>query len=208
MLIPYVNPVMAQEKLRRHLDVPLSRSAELANSISGPKGKGTLHNFAARNPGRWRMAQLTQETEKAQKPDAKLAIKEKGKPGLDAIRAGAGRGEAAAIRQLKVLAQKGNTDAQVLLGGLYLTGKGEFKNGSLAGTWYQSAAEKGNAEGQYKIAIIYLNGVHLPLDPKEAGIWLKNAAQQGHPGAREALVMRLGETPPPVIKPKPKPAKK
>jgi len=60
-----------------------------------------------------------------------------------------------------------------------------FKNGSLAGTWYQSAAEKGNALGQYKIAIIYLNGVHLPLDPKEAGKWLKKAAQQGHAGARE-----------------------
>ncbi len=133
---------------------------------------------------------------------AKPAMKEKGKPGLAAIRAGAGRGEAAAVSQLKVLAAKGNTDAQVLLGDLYLTGKGVFKNGSLAGTWYQRAAEKGNALGQYKIALFYLNGVHLPLDPKEAGKWLKKAAQQGHAGARETLVIRLGETPPPVMKPK------
>ena len=143
---------------------------------------------------------MAQETEKALKPDAKLAMK--GVSGLAAIWAGAGRGEAAAIRKLKVLAAKGNAEAQVLLGDLYLTGKGVFKNGSLAGTWYQRAAEKGNALGQYKIAIIYLNGVYLPLDPKEAGKWLKKAAQQGHASARETLVIRLGETPPPIMKPK------
>ena len=49
---------------------------------------------------------------------------------------------------------------------------------------------------------MYLNGVYLPLDFKEAGKWLKKAAQQGHGGARETLVIRLGETPPPVMKPK------
>ncbi len=201
-LIPFVNLVMAQDNLRPHPEAPLSVSAEPAHSISGPKGEGTLHHYAARDAGRWNMAQLTQETETAQKPDAEPAMKGKGKPGLDAIRAGAGRGDKKAIRQLKVLAAKGNTDAQVLLGDLYLTGKGVFKNGSLAGTWYQRAAEKGNALGQYKIAIIYLNGVHLPLDPKEAGKWLKKAAQQGHADARETLEMRLGETPPPVMKPK------
>ncbi len=139
---------------------------------------------------------MAQETEKARKPDAKPAMKEKGKPGL------------AAIRQLKVLAAKGNTDAQVRLGDLYLTGKGVFKNGSLAGTWYQSAAEKGNALGQYKIAILYLEGVHLPMDYKEAGKWLKKAARQGHAGARKTLAVRLGETPPPVMRPKSKPPKK
>ena len=201
-LIPFVNLVMAQDNLRPHPGAPLSGSAEPANSISAPMGEGTLHNYAARDAGRWKMAQLTQETETAQKPDAKPAMKGKAKPGLDAIRAGAGRGDKKAISQLRVLAAKGNTDAQVLLGDLYLTGKGVFKNGSLAGTWYQRAAEKGNALGQYKIAIIYLKGVHLPLDPKEAGKWLKKAAQQGHAGARETLVIRLGETLPPIMKPK------
>lgn len=150
-LIPFVNPVMAQEKLRQHPDVSLSGSVELA---------------------------------------ANPAMKEKGKPDLTAV------------RQLKVQAAKGNTDAQVRLGDLYLTGKGVFKNGSLAATWYQTAAEKGNALGQYKIAIMYLEGVYLPLDSKEAGKWLKKAARQGHAGARETLVIRLGETPPPVMKPK------
>ena len=47
---------------------------------------------------------------------------------------------------------------------------------------------------------MYLNGVHLPRDAKEAVKWLKKAAQQGHAGARETLVTRLGETPPPVMK--------
>ncbi len=133
------------------------------------------------------MSPVKQAVKQAVKPAPKPAMKEKGKP--------------AAIRQLKVLAAKGNTGAQVRLGDLYLTGKGVFKNGSLAATWYQRAAEKGNALGQYKLAIMYLNGVHLPLDPKEAGKWLKKAAQQGLAAARKTLV-RLGKTPPPVMKPK------
>ncbi len=131
------------------------------------------------------------EAKPAAEPAAKPAMKEKEKPGL------------VTVRELKMLAAKGDTDAQVRLGDLHLTGNGVFKNGSLAATWYQRAAEKGNAMGQYRIALMYLDGVYLPMDPKEARKWLKKAAQQGHAGARKTLKTRLGETPPPVIKSKP-----
>ena len=46
-------------------------------------------------------------------------------------------------------ADRGNADAQVSLGYMYLHGRGVPQDDALAVTWYRKAADQGNADAQF-----------------------------------------------------------
>ncbi len=86
-------------------------------------------------------------------------------------------------------AEKGNVDAQYLLGLMYLDGKGVPQNQSSAVSWLRAAANQNLAEAQYRLAIYLLtpndakSGVSEDVT-KEALLWLERAGQLRH---RDAL---------------------
>jgi TPR repeat protein len=72
---------------------------------------------------------------------------------LEGVRDAIGRGEAEkAVIRLRVLATGGDAEAQLLLGDLFMEGRGIYQNYSMAGNWYKKAAQTGNAESQFKLA--------------------------------------------------------
>jgi len=102
----------------------------------------------------------------------------------EAIEAG---GNKAAVSKLRSLASKGNTQAQILLGDLHMTGDGVIHNYSMAVTWYRQAAEAGDADAQFKLSGMYRDNLGVPRYMAKAREWMKRAAESGHPMARQDM---------------------
>ncbi len=77
---------------------------------------------------------------------------------------------------LRVLAERGNTRAQTMLGFAYETGQGVPQNFILAARWYWRAAVRGNPTAQYLLGLAYDKGQGVPLDRITAQKWLILAA--------------------------------
>ena len=107
---------------------------------------------------------------------------------LDAVRKAFDRGDTdAALDDLRPLAEKGDTKAQILLGDLFFTGKGVPHNYSMAWQWYQRAAHAGNAQAQFKLANMYRKGLGVPYYLSKAVEWYGRAAEQDHVEAQYML---------------------
>ncbi|MDR0933934.1 MAG: sel1 repeat family protein [Burkholderiaceae bacterium] len=79
---------------------------------------------------------------------------------------------------LKRFAERGDPDAQFLLAGMYLHGKGIHKNEKLAGKWMQTAAEAGHRGAQRAMARFYREGIGgVEKDLIMADLWDEKAAQ-------------------------------
>ncbi|MFC0349152.1 tetratricopeptide repeat protein [Undibacterium danionis] len=85
------------------------------------------------------------------------------------------------------LAERGNADAQHVLGIMYDSGQGVAKNEQQAAAWYRKAADQGHAGAQRELGISYANGQGVPKDEQQAVAWLKKAAEQGHALAQSGL---------------------
>tara|TARA_Y100000294_G_scaffold109524_2_gene101618 strand:- start:924 stop:1532 length:609 start_codon:yes stop_codon:yes gene_type:complete len=130
--------------------------------------------------------------EEAAKPEAAKALD------LEGVREAIGRGEAEkAVIRLRVMAAKGNAEAQLLLGDLFMEGRGVYQNYSMAGNWYRKAAQAGNAESQFKLAGLYQKGLGVPLYLGRGRELLISAARQGYAQAIKSL-KKLGIEPPPT----------
>ena len=81
------------------------------------------------------------------------------------------------------------TAAQVLLGDLFLEGRGVPRNFSLAWDWYWRAFEDGNAEGAYKLGRLIEAGRGVPRYIPKAIEWYKKAAGKDH----VASMVRISE---------------
>ena len=138
----------------------------------------------------------------AEKTDEKSGEKAAAKPlDLESIREALGGGEVKkAVRHLRFLAVGGNAEAQLLLGDLFMEGRGIYQNYSMAGNWYKKAAQAGNADSQFKLAGLYLKGLGVPLYIGRGRELLISAAQQGHARAIESLKNRGIEPPPMMVK--------
>ncbi len=100
---------------------------------------------------------------------------------IDAVNAALDRGDnAAALAELRPLADEGEAAAQVLLGDLYFQGIGLPANYSLAWTWYNRAASNEDPVGQYKLGKMYWDGIGVPRDDTKAVEWYEAAAAGGH----------------------------
>ena len=86
-------------------------------------------------------------------------------PGIDALRARAEQGDAA---------------AQFDLGVMYANGYGVQQDYAEAVRWYRLAADQGLAVAQHGLGRMYANGAGVPQDYAEAAKWHRLAADQGH----------------------------
>lgn len=91
------------------------------------------------------------------------------------------------VDELRKLAEQGNTDAQVGLGGACLLGLGTEVSLSEALRWIQPAAEKGNTEAQVFLGDMYSFGLGVPASLEKAAQWYLRAAQRGNAHAQAGM---------------------
>jgi TPR repeat protein len=87
------------------------------------------------------------------------------------------------FQAIKSAAEKGNIDAQFLVGLQYQVGDGVDRDPQAAASWFRRAAEAGNAEAQNALGQIYAKGGDIEPDPVEARKWLRAAVDQGNTDA-------------------------
>ncbi len=88
---------------------------------------------------------------------------------------------------MKAAAEKGDLEAQFLMGLQYKVGDGVDKNPAEAAKWLRKAAESGHAEAQYALGEFYADPETGLADPAEAVKWLEAAAKQGNLDAQSRL---------------------
>jgi uncharacterized protein len=75
---------------------------------------------------------------------------------LEHGRAAYKRGDyATAMHFLRPLAERGNADAQALVGGMYDNGLGVPRDDAQTIFWYGKAAEQGDARAQYNLGVMW-----------------------------------------------------
>jgi len=79
-----------------------------------------------------------------------------------------------ALKELKLLAEQGNAEAEALLGLMYNLGRGVPLDVDQAMKWFKAAADQGNAEGQCRLGSLYLK-----TDTAQGLRLLKLSAEQG-----------------------------
>jgi TPR repeat protein len=92
-----------------------------------------------------------------------------------------------AASDIRPLAVKGDSTAQLQLATLYYQGKGVKQDYSQAFLWYRRAAQQGDADAQYSLGNMYLMGEGIKQDDYQARQWYEKAAEQGHEGAQHNL---------------------
>ena len=100
-----------------------------------------------------------------------------------------------AIPLLKKAAKEGHSLAHVVLGLMYVNGKGVDKNFKEAFHWFEIAAHKKDPDGQYNLAKLYDKGQGVKKNTKEAAKWYELAAHQEVVDAqlRIGVMYQLGE---------------
>ncbi len=94
---------------------------------------------------------------------------------------------ARAYREWSVMAEKGHSGAQYLLGTLHEKGKGVKKDKAKALGWYTKAAKKGLASAQYRMGQNYRLGRLVKRDYAQALKWYRMAAKQNYNKALSAI---------------------
>lgn len=92
------------------------------------------------------------------------------------------RDDAMAARLLLPLAQRGQVDAQTMLGAMYSAGKGVPKDSKESEEWFRSAARQGDAGAQDALGLALETGHGLPV---RAYMWYRLAAASGDRYAAE-----------------------
>ena len=94
---------------------------------------------------------------------------------------------AAALKEWRTLADRGDAHGQTALGHAYKTGRGVPQDYTEAARWYRLAADQGDATAQYFLGVLYNLGEGVPQDYAEALRWYRLAADQGDADAQNAL---------------------
>jgi uncharacterized protein len=101
---------------------------------------------------------------------------------------------ATALQLLRPLAERGNADAQMKLGFLYVAGRGIPQDYAAAVKWFHLAADQGQANAQCFLGLMYFEGRGVPRDYVSAHMWLDFAAAAGIEDAtqyRDALAAKM-----------------
>ncbi len=109
---------------------------------------------------------------------------------------------ATALKELRPLAEKGEPQAQALLGLMYNLGRGVPLDMAQALKWYKASADQGDAEGEFHLGTMYLNGSGVGRDTAQGLKWLKLSAEQGQRDAYLLLgmaYMNLNDAPRDVV---------
>ena len=91
------------------------------------------------------------------------------------------------IGALKVLARKGNAEAQNMLGLRYSQGAGVFEDDKEAIEWYRLAAFQGHPAAQANIGGQYFLGEGAEEDFIVAYAWWSFASFNGYPGMKDRI---------------------
>ncbi len=91
------------------------------------------------------------------------------------------------LEAVRKKAEEGDAKAQVILGNMYLDGRGVEADGERAAQWFLKAAEQGNAEAQAALGGMYLFGMGVEKDVKQAFRWTSKAAERGDADSQCAL---------------------
>ena len=101
-------------------------------------------------------------------------------PRLETGAEAAARGDyAAAIREWRPHAERGDAPSQYRLGALYAKGMGVSLDSKEAAKWYRQAAEQGYADAQYALGGLYAEGAGVEADYAAAAEWYRRASTQG-----------------------------
>ena len=84
------------------------------------------------------------------------------------------------LEKLLEEAQRGNAEAQYLLGLSYYKGNGIKMDYKQAAEWYRKAAEQGHTDAQNALGVFYSSGLGVNKDINQAVEWYRKAAEQGH----------------------------
>ena len=91
-------------------------------------------------------------------------------------------------KQLRVLAEQGDAEAQFMLAGRYKKGRGVRESLSKVVEWYTKAAEQGHSGAQNNLGVCYNHGRGVEKDYAKAVEWYTKAAEQGDQEAKEKLL--------------------
>ena len=83
------------------------------------------------------------------------------------------------VADLLTQAERGDPEAQLEVGEMYVAGRDVPQNDVVAFAWYRQAAEQGVAEAQFNVGLMYSAGRGVPRDEAEAVTWYQQAAAQG-----------------------------
>lgn len=91
------------------------------------------------------------------------------------------------IPMMQDQAERGDVEAQLRLGNLYMLGKQVPQDYQEAGHWYAEAATQGNAIAEELLGDLYNMGLGVTQSYTNAAIWYRLSAEQGNPHAEEDL---------------------
>jgi TPR repeat protein len=94
---------------------------------------------------------------------------------------------APSIASLRDEADRGDTQAQTLLGRKYERGDGVPQDYSLAQLWYLKAAEGGDTVAQFLLGDMYRSGRGVTKDYAQAITWIRKAADAGYDVAQKEM---------------------
>ena len=83
------------------------------------------------------------------------------------------------LKLVPPLAERGDAEAQALLGKMYEEGVGVKQDNVKAVKWYRQAAEQGNAKAQSMLGAAYLFGEGVQVNKSLAKEWLGKACDNG-----------------------------
>lgn len=81
-------------------------------------------------------------------------------------------------------AERGDVEAQFILGVKFSQGHGSAPDYAQAARWYLQAAEQSHALAQFNLGVMYAQGQGRPSDKAESMLWFDRAAHLGDPGAQ------------------------
>ncbi len=86
-----------------------------------------------------------------------------------------------------IAAERGEADAQKILGNFYAAGKGVPQNYQQALHWFTQAAEQGHVVAIYNIGVLHDKGLGVKKDYHEARKWYRQSSDMGYSSAQYNL---------------------
>jgi len=84
------------------------------------------------------------------------------------------------LSKMLIAAERGDAEAQFMLGVYYHKGMGGTMDEESAIRWYRKAAEQGHSEAQFALGVCYDNGQGVAADGVEAYKWLLLSGAYGY----------------------------
>ena len=94
---------------------------------------------------------------------------------------------AAAMKEYRPLAERGNAEAQYRVGRMYEFGQGVPQDKAQGIAWIRKAAAQNHADAQQELGFIYATGDGVKQDDVQAVAWFRKAATQGDATAQYNL---------------------